>query len=49
MSEKTRAQIRIDPTVKERLFVYKNKKSIEQKRDITYSEAVDLLLQNVKE
>ena len=49
MPEKPRAQIRVDPEVKERLLIYKNKMSIKAKRDITYSEAIDLLLKNCEE
>ena len=43
------AQIRINPEVKERLFIYKNKESIKFKRDLTYSEAIALLLKNCEE
>ncbi len=49
MPEKLRAQIRVAPEVKEQLLIYKNKESIKAKRDITYSEAIALLLDNCEE
>ena len=49
MVEKTRAQIRVSPKVKERLLIYKSKMQIKLKRPLYYNDAIALLLKNCEE